>query len=64
MVGVTVAVLGFIWWLIFVLAWAVFLVFTVTLARSKRRSGLFWGLLACFFPVIAIIVLLLMPSRR
>ena len=64
MVGVIVAALAFFWWLIFVLAWAVFLVFTVTLARAKGRSALLWGLLACFFPVIAIIILLLMPSRR
>lgn len=64
MVGVIVAALAFFWWLVFVLLWAIFLFFTVAIARSKRRSGLLWGILACFIPGITIIVLLLMPSRE
>ena len=63
MVAVIVAALSFFWWLLFVFAWLIFLFFTVTIARSKGRSGLLWGLLACFFPLITIIVLLLIPSR-
>ena len=64
MVAVIVAALAFFWWLIFVFAWAVFLVITVTIARSKGRSGLLWGILACFLPLITIIIVLLMPPRR
>jgi hypothetical protein len=63
MVAVIVAALAFFWWLIFVFAWLIFLFFTITIARSKGRSALLWGLLACFFPLITIIVLLLIPSR-
>jgi hypothetical protein len=63
MVAATVAALAFFWWLIFFVAWLVFLSITVAIARGKRRSGLLWGLLACFFPLITIIVLLLIPAR-
>ena len=63
MVAVVVAALAFFWWLIFVVAWAVFLFITVTIARSKGRSGLFWGILACFLPLITIIIVLLLPAR-
>jgi hypothetical protein len=58
-----VAALGFIWWAIFFIAWLVFLSITIAIARSKGRSGLLWGLLACFLPLITIIVLVLLPSR-
>ena len=57
-----VAALAFFWWFIFVMAWAVFLFITITIARSKGRSGLFWGILACFFPFITIVIVLLLPS--
>jgi hypothetical protein len=63
MVAVIVAALAFFWWLIFVLAWAVFLFITITIARSKGRSGLLWGIIACFLPLIAIIIVLLLPDR-
>jgi hypothetical protein len=63
MVAIVVAALAFFWWLVFVFAWFMFLLITVAFARSKGRSGLFWGILACFFPLITIIVLLLIPSR-
>ena len=63
MVAATVAVLAFLWWLIIIVAWFVFLSLTIAIARSKGRSGLLWGLLACFFPLITIIVLLLIPPR-
>ncbi len=62
MIGV-VATLAFFWWVIFVLAWAVFLFVTITIARSKGRSALLWGLLACFFPLITIIIVILLPDR-
>jgi hypothetical protein len=63
MVAVIVAALEFFWWLIFVCAWLVFLFITITIARSKGRSALLWGLLACFFPLITIIIVLLLPAR-
>ena len=62
MVAVVVA-MSFFWWLVFVAAWVIFLFFTVTVARMKGRSGLLWGILACFFPLITVIVLLLLPDR-
>jgi hypothetical protein len=61
MVGVLVATLAFFWWLIFVFLWVIFLSITIAIARSKGRSGLLWGILACFLPGITIIVLLLIP---
>ena len=63
MLAVVFAAMSFFWWLIFVAAWVIFIVFTVTVARMKGRSGLIWGILACFFPLITIIVLLLLPDR-
>jgi hypothetical protein len=63
MVAAVVAALSFFWWLIFVFAWVIFIFFTITIARSKGRSGLLWGILACFFPLITIIILLVIPSR-
>ena len=63
MVAAIVAALAFFWWLIFVFAWIVFLFVTITIARSKGRSALLWGILACFFPLITIIVVLLLPPR-
>jgi len=56
-----VAALAFFWWLIFFVFWVIFIYITITIARAKGRSGLLWGLLACFFPLITIIVLLLIP---
>jgi hypothetical protein len=63
MVVAIVAALSFFWWLIFVVAWVLFLFFTVTIARMKGRSAILWGILACFFPLITIVVLLLLPDR-
>ncbi len=64
MVAVIVAALEWFWWMIFVFAWVIFIFLTMNIARSKGRSPLFWGLLACFFPLITIIVLLLIPPTR
>jgi hypothetical protein len=63
MLAVVVAAMSFFWWLVIVAAWVVFIFFTVTVARMKGRSGLLWGVLACFLPLITIIVLLLLPDR-
>jgi hypothetical protein len=35
--------MGFIWWLIISLFWLIFLIFTMSVARSKGRSPLLWG---------------------
>ena len=58
------AVLGFIWWLLIVFLWFIFLMLTMAIARSKGHSPILWAILAVFFPLISIIVLLLLPSRR
>jgi len=58
-----VAVLSFLWWLVIVFFWVVFLMLTMTIARSKGHSPLLWGLLAVFFPLITIIIVLLLPDR-
>ena len=57
-------ILGFIWWLISVAFWVIFLALTMSIARSKGHSPLLWGLLAVFFPLITVIVVLLLPNRR
>jgi hypothetical protein len=53
----------FIWWLIIALFWLIFLTFTMSVARSKGRSPLLWGLLSVFLPGIALILVLLVPPR-
>jgi hypothetical protein len=64
MVAVIVAALEWFWWMIIVFAWVLFIFLTMSFARSKGRSPLLWGLLACFFPLITVIVLLLIPPSR
>ena len=63
MLGVIVGALAFFWWLIFFVFWVIFIYVTITIARSKGHSGLLWGILACFFPLITIIIVLLLPDR-
>jgi hypothetical protein len=58
-----IAALGFIWWLVMVVAWVVFLGLTMAIARSKGHSPLLWGILAVFLPLITVIVVLLLPNR-
>ncbi len=53
----------FLWWIIAVVLWVLFIYFTFLLAASKGRSPLLWVILAIFFPLITIIVLLLIPAR-
>jgi hypothetical protein len=55
--------MGFIWWVILAAFWVIFLFTTMSIARSKGRSPLLWGLLAVFFPLITVIVVLLLPNR-
>lgn len=63
MTAVIVAALEWFWWAIFVVLWFIFIAMTMAIARGKGRSPLLWGLLACFFPLITVIVLLLIPTR-
>lgn len=65
MLGLVVAATfwTFMWWIIGVFLWAIFIYFTFMLAASKGRSPLLWVILAIFFPLITIIVLLVIPSK-
>jgi hypothetical protein len=53
----------FLWWIIAVVLWVLFIYFTFLLAASKGRSPLLWVVLAIFFPLITIIVLLIIPAK-
>jgi len=50
-------VIGFILWIL-IISW------TAAIARRKGRSPFGWGLFAFFFSFIALLVVVLMPSRR
>jgi hypothetical protein len=59
MLGV-IAATGFwmwVWWFV------VFIYLTFLLAASKGRSPILWVILAVFFPLITIIILLIIPSK-
>jgi hypothetical protein len=53
--------LSWFWWFIMVTLWVLFVYFTFMLAASKGRSPLLWVILAVFFPLITIIILLVLP---
>lgn len=65
MLGLIVAATFWVWfwWIIAVVLWVVFIYFTFMLAASKGRSPLLWVILAIFFPLITIIVLLIIPAK-
>ena len=46
-----------------VILWVVFIYFTFMLAASKGRSPLLWVILAIFFPLITIIILLILKPK-
>jgi len=52
-----------LWWIIGIVLWMVFIYFTFLLAASKGRSPFLWVILAIFFPLITIIILLIIPSK-
>ena len=65
MLGV-IAATGFwmwVWWLVALMFWIVFIYLTFLLAASKGRSPILWVILAVFFPLITIIILLIIPSK-
>jgi hypothetical protein len=51
------------WWMVSIFLWVLFIYFTFLLAASKGRSPLLWVILAVFFPLITIIILLIIPSK-
>jgi hypothetical protein len=53
--------MAWFWWFIIVTLWVLFVYFTFMLAASKGRSPLLWVILAIFFPLITIIILLVLP---
>ena len=63
MLAVIVAALAWFWWMVFVFLWVIFIYFTFALAVSKGRSPLLWVILALFFPLITIVLLLVLPAR-
>lgn len=58
-----IAAWSFVWWLVVFALWVVFLTLTMSIARSKGHSPLLWGLLACFLPLITVIIVLLLPAK-
>jgi hypothetical protein len=63
MLAVLVAAMGWFWWMVIVFLWVMFIFFTWALAASRGRSPFLWVLLAIFFPLITIILLLVLPDR-
>ncbi len=59
----TLAALEFIWWLLIVAFWVAFLALTMAIASGKGHNPWLWGILAVFFPLITVIIVLLMPER-
>ena len=55
--------MSWFWWFIIVTLWVIFIYFTWMLAASKGRSPFLWTLLAIFFPLITIIILLVIPAK-
>lgn len=51
-------------WVIGVVIWILLISWTAAIARRKGRSPFLWGVFAFFFSLIALVVILLMPSRR
>jgi hypothetical protein len=61
-----IAATGFwmwVWWLVALVFWIVFIYLTFLLAASKGRSPILWVILAVFFPLITIIILLIIPAK-
>ena len=51
-------------WIIGFIIWILIISWSAAIARRKGRSPFMWGLFAFFFSLIALIVIVLMPSRR
>lgn len=46
------------------IVWFALLVATMNIAGTKGRSVVLWGILGFFLPVIALIVVLLLPAKQ
>ena len=46
------------------LIWIVIMVWIYNIAKRKGRHPVGWLILGCFFTVLSLIVLLLLPSKR
>jgi hypothetical protein len=44
-------------------AWVILVVVTALLARRRGRSAALWAVLALFLPVIALIIVLVLPAK-
>ena len=51
------------YWVISFIVWILLIAWTASIAARKGRSPFLWGLLAFFFSCIALVVILLMPSK-
>ena len=51
-------------WIISIVVYLAFIYFTFMIARAKGRSAVLWTILAIFFPLIALIIVALLPTRR
>ncbi len=54
----------FLWVLIAIIVDILFILITMSIAARKGHSPLLWGLLAVFLPLIALIIVLILPDRR
>jgi hypothetical protein len=55
--------LMFFLWIIGIVLWLVFIALTARIAASKGHSPVLWGILAVFFPIITVVIVLLLPSK-
>ena len=53
-----------IWWVLSIAVWLVLFVAAISVARSKGRSLLLWGIIAFFIPLIALIIVAVLPAKR
>jgi uncharacterized membrane protein YhhN len=50
-------------WTVGIIIWFVAIIAAVGIAMNKGRSGIGWGLLAAILPVIALIIVALLPPK-
>jgi hypothetical protein len=55
---------SFLYWLFSFIVWLLVMVWIYNLARRKGRHAVGWLILGFFFSILALIVLLLLPSKR
>jgi hypothetical protein len=58
-----IALSAWVWGFFSFFVWVVFIIGTASLAGSKGRNGWLWGLLAVFLPIIAFVIVLVLPRR-